>query len=512
MLFAADSTARLWVNGQILAAGCPGSTNRRCGPRWSRSVGTCAVGPTLVVVLHHGWGDIVAFQRSASEHAGLSLDSTWLRTDAGWRSRTAEEFGSTEQFRRAHDHAARIRYPIDWDARQGPTGSTGGLRRRAVVHRAGRYRTDLGPTTSSAWRPRAAETDRPRVAWWRPEQPGTGVGRRETDRPSVLAQARLGPDHALTEAAGALVDGRTVVLTGRAGDNHYLALDFHRPVHGYPFVALELEASTVKVRIGYGELVTSAYAGSPTSPRAAGSTSTGWSRPGTPTGSWSVQATVATSCRTNERRAGSRCRDVPRRRQHGPAPARDGEVAVPDRTVRSFSCATSRSTRSSSSASFHAGSACPTPRRHPGARDGRRSRTRAAHWSPSGQSPTPVATADDPDLADGQDADGGLARSTPATPGPTRAVDSSVPSVGMLYDDYRSNPDIAFVAEHFATLVRFSAAALSHLDPAGCRAPRRFSATQDVPATLGRRIESPVAPWIIDRLRGAPARGHGRRP
>ena len=57
-------------------------------------------------------------------------------------------------------------------------GAPGGLRRRAVVHRAGRAGRTRGPTTSSAWRPPGSgRPTSPRVAWWRPGRPGTGGGR-----------------------------------------------------------------------------------------------------------------------------------------------------------------------------------------------------------------------------------------------------------------------------------------------------------------------------------------------
>ena len=328
-----------------------------------------------------------------------------------------------------------------------------------------------------------------------------------TDRPSVLAQARLEPDHALTEAAGALVDGRTVVLTGRAGETRYLTLDFHRPVHGYPFVTLELEHGTVEVRIGYGELVTSAYDGS------THLTETGWiDVDGVVATGYADRIVVGPGHRRyelpDERTARWITLHVTFTDDTSVALHRLGMVKsqYPIEPVGSFSCGDEQVDQIIKLCLVHAEiSMSDTYVDTPGREDGQ--------WIEDAHPRALVAERWFADtrlrrlmirtLADGQDADGELHPFYPSNfPARPAQYDWSVQWVGMLYDDYRWNADVAFVAEHFATLVRFWAAALSHLDPAGLwRTSRVFGdiRTSRPPSAVGS--SGPITPWIIDRLR-----------
>lgn len=509
LLFAADSTAQLWVNGQVL---------RRKVARYDEPQVRAEVvdvgrhlhrGANVVVVLHHNWGDIVTFQRSANEHAGLWVDSSWLRTDPSWRWQTAEGFAITEQFRGAHDHTPRIRYPIDWDARQTPTGvhaidfDDADWLAVAVVS-SGPW-PDLVPAVET---PGQRETDHlpggvvaagsARHGRWSGEM---------TDRPSLLATAQLEPDHDLTAAAGALVDGRALSLQGRAGQTRYVTVDFHRPVHGYPFLEFELTHGTAEIRIGYGELVTSAYDGS------THLTESGWI---------DVDGVVATGYADRiVVGPGRRRYELPDERT-----ARWVTVHVtftddtsltlhrlgmvksqyPIQPVGSFSCGDEQIEQIVKLCLVHAElTMSDTYVDTPGREDGQ--------WIEDAHPRALVAQRwfDDTrlrrlmirTLADGQDDQGELHPFFPSNfPARPAHYDWSVQWVAMLYDDYRWNADVAFVEEHFATLTRFWVAALAHLDDAGLwRTHRVFG---DIRASRPPRAggsSGPITPWVIDRLR-----------
>lgn len=272
--FAADSTAQLWVNGQPLRR----KVTRFHEPevRAERVLAGPALrqGLNVVTVLHHNWGAITTFQRTRNAHAGVFFDSSWLQSDEQWQWLAAEEFEQHDsQFLGLAEAAARLRFPVRWNARAAPDlradsgllpGSREGWERVVVV--------DDGPWPAA---PELVETPAQReseqlpfsvLAAGRAERPGDESdagdegGAPGSSSPSVLAASRLFPDDAMRIHAGGLPDRQDVVVSGRAGETRYVTVDFGRPVHGYPFLELSADAD-IDVDIGYGEIAVSPYDG-----------------------------------------------------------------------------------------------------------------------------------------------------------------------------------------------------------------------------------------------------------
>ena len=264
IMIAADSTAKVWVNGRVVLRKVARFHEPEVRAETVPVRHLLRPGPNVIVVLHHSWGDIVTFQRSAAEHAGLWIEASWLRTGTDWRWHTADEFAPTGQFLGVHDHTPRIRFPIDWDAARSP---------EPELHDPGFDDHDWPAAVvvpDGPWpvRPKSVETPPQREYDVTPggviaagtAEPGDWSGD-PTDRPSRLASSTVTPDPGLTRAAGIMIGGGEPLRLTGAG-TRYLTVDFHRPVHGYPYLDLELERGTAELHLGYGEIVTSAYDGS----------------------------------------------------------------------------------------------------------------------------------------------------------------------------------------------------------------------------------------------------------
>lgn len=259
LLFAADSNAHLWVNGHVL---------RRKVARYHEDRITAEVvdaGPALrpgknvIVVLHHNWGPITTFQRSANRHAGLFVDSGWLSSDASWRVLRAPEF-------MAHDKqilgmtppgVTRIRYPVIVDGRKA-------------------FGVDVHSPDfdDNGWAHAAEVTNGP----WRAAPPPVEIpGQREypVDAPTVIAagaveRAQPLSDEPLSIAAGirtakchpqGRVPGLPVTFSAAGAESRYITFDFQRPVHGFPFLEIENAPAGLVVDFGYGELGYAQYRG-----------------------------------------------------------------------------------------------------------------------------------------------------------------------------------------------------------------------------------------------------------
>jgi hypothetical protein len=80
--FAADSNARLYINGQIVRRKVSRYHEEKIRTEVVNAGPHLHIGKNVVVVLHHNWGNIITFQRTGNKHAGLYLDSSWIKTDA----------------------------------------------------------------------------------------------------------------------------------------------------------------------------------------------------------------------------------------------------------------------------------------------------------------------------------------------------------------------------------------------------------------------------------------------
>jgi hypothetical protein len=263
--FAADSNGRLWINGHIL---------RRKVARYHEQFITAEVidaGPYLrvgknaIVVQHHNWGDMVTFQRTGNKHAGVYVDSPFVKSDPSWRWITAPQFVQHDKQVVGVIGDRRIRYPQIVDLRKEICGDI------------------LSPDfDDSDWRQAFVVTKGPWPAV--PEDVETPGQREYRVIPlSVLNAGRLTPTQPLSDAplsmapgirtakcqpddraareAANLLKGQPTVIEGRSGESHYITFDFGRPVHGYPYLDLAEAPEATVIDLGYCELSRSLCSG-----------------------------------------------------------------------------------------------------------------------------------------------------------------------------------------------------------------------------------------------------------
>ncbi|AHF93201.1 alpha-L-rhamnosidase [Opitutaceae bacterium TAV5] len=313
--FAADPTARVWLNGRLVLD----RTMRFMTPHIP--VETLNLSPFLIagenvlVVLHHWWG-VPTFQRSPGGRPGIALvwdcEQNNAATDATWNWRDADEFDPHPHQTIGHDGARRIRFPVLLDTRREAPG----------LHApAGDNRPDWRPAVpviSEAWAcPLRKETPVLTLDDYIPAArlistgritrtastaalPDHEVGRRirETlhhpDRgagvppatwhghpahDSDVARASLPVSVASPRAAGVppaddaqrrplpsivLNVQRSVFDDGAAvAASTYTTLDFARPVHGYLTLDIADAPAGAILEFGYGELATNPRDGAP---------------------------------------------------------------------------------------------------------------------------------------------------------------------------------------------------------------------------------------------------------
>lgn len=265
LLMAADSNAHVWINGHVLRRKVTRYHEDRITAEVIHAGPYLAPGKNVIVVLHHNWGPIITFQRSSNQHAGLYMDSSWLKSDASWRWLTAPEFLAHGRQVVGVIGDQRIRYPQVIDARKMPEGN---------LHDAG--------FDDSAWGRAVVVKDGPWPATpakletsGQSEHPVTpeaviAAGSLEDVQPitedplsiaGAIRTARYLPDEAALRQANAALGGRPVSISAGAGQSRYITFDFHRPVHGYPFLELESSAPGVAIDFGYAELAYSQYSG-----------------------------------------------------------------------------------------------------------------------------------------------------------------------------------------------------------------------------------------------------------
>jgi hypothetical protein len=266
VLFAADSNAHLWINGQPLRRKVTRSHEARITAEVVDAAPALRIGRNTVVVLHHNWGAITTFQRDANKHAGLWIGGAWLGTDESWKAIAAPEFQRHEQQVKGVIKHARIRYPVIVDGRKAFRGDMHSAAfddsswPTAVVVRD-------GPWPAAA--PKPVETRAQRE--WPCYPPGiTAAGVLTPAQPisadplSIAAgirTARYTPDADLLAQARRQFHRAPAVIKAKAGESRYITFDFQQPVHGFPFVDLEQAPAGTVVDLGYGELSYSQYLG-----------------------------------------------------------------------------------------------------------------------------------------------------------------------------------------------------------------------------------------------------------
>ncbi len=259
VLFAADSNAHLWINGQPLRRKVTRYHEDKITADVVDASGALHPGRNVIVVLHHNWGPITTFQRSANKHAGLWIGGGWLESDTTWKARRAPEFLQHDKqilgVNGGHDR--RIRYPVIEDGRKALKGDV-----HSVEFQDGDWPNAV-EVTGGPWPAVPARVETP--------------GQREyaVHPAAVLAGGVLTPASALAEdplsvaaeirtaryTPDAGVSGGWPVIRGHAGESRYITFDFYQPVHGFPFLELANAPEGVTIDFGYGELAYSQYSG-----------------------------------------------------------------------------------------------------------------------------------------------------------------------------------------------------------------------------------------------------------
>jgi hypothetical protein len=256
VLFSADPTARLWVNGVVVVT----RVMRFVAPQITvEAIDLRAFlkpGRNVVTVLHHFWG-VPTFQRSSHGQAGVGFDADGcLGGVAGWRWHDAGEFLPHAHQTRGGGYG-RIRFPVVMDLRK----PTPGLH---VARPLGRSWKPAVAVEHSAWsRPVLKETaalERKQMVPVRMVAAGDAKAAALKKCPVREApMSWLARNSTYRPKAGRVKDGQALLgqsTTGaclKAGGDGYLTLDFGRPVHGYLRLDIADAAAGTVLDFTYGE-------------------------------------------------------------------------------------------------------------------------------------------------------------------------------------------------------------------------------------------------------------------
>ena len=262
---AADSNARMWINGHIV--------RRKVTRFFEANIATETIdarpwlhhGANTVVVLHHSWGPIVTFQRNGCTQVGVYVASSWVHTDGSWRTRRAEELAPNDKQITGMppgrgDHRIRFAQFID------------GMRLPPAAMFQSRF-NDAG------WATAKVVKNGPWPA--QPSPTGTPGQKEKPVRPVLLlAQGRSNEPHVRGAKPVAIEEGilnaklspagpqavpmpRSLVVRGDQGETRYVTVDFGRPVHGFPFLTGTSQGTAPVIDFAYGELTRSPWTGEP---------------------------------------------------------------------------------------------------------------------------------------------------------------------------------------------------------------------------------------------------------
>ncbi len=508
--FAADSNARLWINGHIVRRKVARYHERHVTAEVVNAGPHLRPGRNVVVVLHHNWGPITQFQRSANEHAGLYVSGAWINTDASWRCITAPQFVAHDKQIPGVIGHYRIRYPQIIDARKRPGGN---------LHDPG--------YDDSAWSRCVGVSDGPWPAT--PDDVETPGQREHAVRPmAVLAAGTLAPNQPISDdphsvAAGIrtakchpvesatreaqnLISGRSVRIEGQAGESHYVTFDFFRPVHGYPFLELADAPEGTVIDFGYCELARALYDG------AYDVDVSGWVNPEGVVGPGYADRYITAKGRSrvelpDERTARWLALHVHFR---SAGMVRIGDVGIvksqyPINPVGSFSCGDERIEQIVKLCLMHAeitmsDSYVDTPGREDGQwiEDARPRALVAARWFGDTRLRDLLIRTH----AQGQGADGNFHPFAPSNyPAYPACYDWSVQWTACLYDDYVWSGRTDTIRQYWPNLTRYWDHVLGLVDANGIwRTGRIFADIRVGVRTDGKQSSGIVTPWIIERL------------
>ncbi len=509
---AADSNARIWINGHVVRRKVTRYHEGRITAEVIQAGPHLKPGRNVLVVLHHNWGDIVTFQRTANVHAGLYLSADWVRSDATWKCIRAPEFGVHDRQIVGVINHARIRYPVILDGRavlsgdvHSPAFDDGSWLSATVVHE-GPWPAVPGDVETPGQREHAVGPLAVLAAGrLEPAQP---LSDDSLSMAAGIRTARCHPEEAGRQAAAAIISGRPFTLSGQAGESRYVTFDFHRPVHGYPFLELADATAGVVVDFGYGELARSIYSGE------FHVDESGWLNPEGVVGPGYADRYIT--------RAGSQAVELPDERtarwlalhvhfrEAGRLVINDlGLVKsqYPIQPIGTFACGDERIDRIVKLCLIHAevtmsDTYVDTPGREDGQwiEDARPRAILSARWFGD----TRLRDLMIRTLAEGQFEDGNLHPFAPSNfPTGPASYDWSVQWVAMLWDDYQWTGSTRLTRQYWPHLCRYWDHTLSLVDEEGIWRTNRVYADirVGVRCTLPRQSSGLVTPWIIERLR-----------
>ena len=509
--FAADSNARLWINGELVRRKVARYQEEKITAEVIDAAPYLHVGENVVVALHHNWGAIITFQRTGNRHAGLYLDSTWVKTDDAWRWLPAPEFVMHDQQVVGLIGDPRIRYPIVIDGQN---------KLPPNLHEPD-YDDSLWPNayvvTDGPWpaRPTDVETPGQREYGVQPMSilaagQAKGPKGRSDDPFSIAASLRASKcfrDESAIAQAQRLVDEQLVVINGHRGETHYLTVDFGQPVHGYPCFILGDSTAGLAIDVGYCEVWRSQYSGEIMVDES------GWLNPEGVVGKGYADRYITNNGWQyvefpDERTA--RWMTLHIHFKH------TGSVAIrelginrsqyPISRLGSFECGNERINQIVKLCLIHAevtmsDAYVDTPGREDGQwlEDAQPRALLAARWFGDTHLRELLLRTH----AEAQGADGNLhpfaPSNYPAYPAP---YDWSVQWVAMLYDDYLWSGDLEHVRRYWRHLKRYWVGALKHVNRAGLFITPRVLADLRVGVHAEEGQSSGiVSPWMIERLR-----------
>jgi Bacterial alpha-L-rhamnosidase 6 hairpin glycosidase domain len=512
VLFAANPTAQLWVNGARILRKVTRFVESDIRYESVNVAAHLRPGRNTVVVLHHSWGPITTFQRTGLSQAGFRLSGEWVVSDAAWRWRHADEFAPVDQqvVGLLGPEHTRIRFPIDWDSRASvdadaysdPRYDDSGWSAAVVVE---------GPDSATPDPPTVETLPQRESEQFPLSLVAAGHASYRGGLEEPLDRSQRVPDPGLTAAFELLADATSAVrIDGRAGETVYATFDFGRPVHGYP-VWTATAGADATLRLGYGEIAYSMRDGS------AHIDDAGWVN---------TSGVVGYGYEDRVRLAAERRRyELPDERTARwltieIAFAETGTVELerlgivtsqyPVAPIGTFVCGDPRVEQIVALGLIHAAvtmtdAYVDTPGREDGQwiEDARPRALLAERWFGDISLRRVLVR----EIALGQRADGSFHPFYPSNfPADAPQWDWSLQWVGMLHDDFRWTADAEFAARHFETLTRFWDGLLQTVDSDGI-----WRATSDRGFVLGdlRTSEEPrlgessgvITPWLVDRLR-----------
>jgi len=510
--FAADSNARLWINGNLVRRKVARYHEEKITAEVVNAAPYLKTGKNVVVVLHHNWGNIITFQRTGNKHAGLYLDSSWIHTDTSWRWKVAPGFQPHDKQVKGVIGDDRIRYPMIID---------GGKVIGSEINRPSFDDTNWETATevkNGPWPATPNDVETPGQREY-PVQPAKvlAAGIVESDQaisddPLSMAKrirlAQCKPQPKVARQVRRLVKGRPAIVQGRAGETKYITFDFHLPVHGYPFLKLKQATQGVLVDFGYAEIYRSLYSGEKHVDL------TGWLNP-----EGVVGPGYADRYKT---KAGQQFIELPDERT-----ARwltlhihfieDGKITIEDiglvksqypiEIVGSFQCGNEDIDRIIKLCLIHAevtmsDSYVDTPGREDGQwiEDARLRAMIAASWF----NDTKLREFMIRTHAEAQGEDGNLHPFAPSNyPAYPAGYDWSVQWVATLYDQYRWTGDKKWIERYWPQLQKYWQAVLKLADEEGLWRTNHIFADIRVGIKLREPHQSSgiVTPWILERLR-----------